>query len=149
MIVYIGSKSDGSTNIAQDGNNPRPDFGPLWRTLWLCVSPCFLGFILATDSILDSINDVNAKTFFFSESYFKPLGSKISPRILLRGNWESEVSSPEEGRDQFCVEMIGWGDENKWNRVGMEYFKGDDKNIKWVRMREISAPLYFLGGMIL
>ena len=121
-------KSDDSTDATRDGNESRHDFGPLWRTLWLCFSPCFLGSILATDSILHSIDGVNAKTFFFSESYFKPFGSKVSPRILLRGNWESLVPS----RDVFCVEMIGWGDENKWNRVGMDYFKRDNNSVEWV-----------------
>ena len=120
---------------------PRYEFGPLWRTLWLSFSPCFLGFILATDSIFDNIVEINSKTFYFPESFVKPLGSQVSPRILVRGNWEANANRvPNNGqghgqkqepvaKDKFCVEMLGWGDNQKWNQIAMNFFSTQSNQV--------------------
>ena len=125
----------------QHQQQQRYEFGPLWRTLWLSFSPCFLGFILATDSIFDNIVEINSKTFYFPESFVKPLGSQVSPRILVRGNWEANANGvPNNGKghgqkqkpvakDEFCVEMLGWGDNQKWNQIAMNFFSTQSNQV--------------------
>ena len=52
---------------------------------------------MATNSIHDNITDVNSKTFYLADSFMKPLGSKVSPRILLRGDWITRDNSLTDG----------------------------------------------------
>ena len=95
-----------------------------------------MGFVLLTENILHSLVDVNSKAFLFADSFVQPVGGEISPRILVRGDWRRDrfrfrFNLPKEnmssmvGHDRklsTCTQMIGWGDESKWNFIGKNYF---------------------------
>ena len=116
---------DGKSRVASLSQSSDTSYS--WRLFWLGFSPMLLCLFWSFNFILEEFLKANKSTFH-TQSHVFPLGSDVSPRILVRGNWmqtNTRINLPEGpyfSQPKICSEFVGWGDREKWTKVAAQFW---------------------------